>query len=180
MTNFCKNVSPRPTDLFCRFCWNDSARSLIPATTTQLFPQSLPSHILFSSLEFLPTTNNLSNFWHSKFEQVITYAFCSWGDIVTQNWNCSCPKNLCKCITSPSTLSSNTSLVWNLYLSWSNFLVASFSLGTNVGGFSEHQNKTSIPTDTKSISSLLVSLTSMWILWKEFCNSGLNWRLLIV
>ena len=34
---FCKNVSSRPTDLFCRFCWNDSARAPFLATTTQLF-----------------------------------------------------------------------------------------------------------------------------------------------
>ena len=81
MRNVCKNVSSRPTDLFCRFCWNDSARNLFPATTTQLFSQGRSSYTLCSCLEFLSTTNNLCNFWHSKFQQVSTYAFCSWDDI---------------------------------------------------------------------------------------------------
>ena len=150
MRNVCKNVSPRPNDLFCRFCWNDSARSPVLATSrplaapfTHLFSQSLSSHTLCSCLELLSTTNNLCNFWHSKFQQVSTYAFCSWDDIITQNWNCSSPNNLCKCTQSPSTLSTNTSIVWNLYFSWSNHLVTSFRLEMNVGGFCEHQNKTS-------------------------------------
>ena len=124
MRKVCKNVSPRPTDLFCRFCWNDSAclpyayGSLpLPATTTQLFSQSLSSQTLCSCLESLSTTNNLCNFWHSKFQQVSTYAFFSWDDIFTQKWNCSSPKNLCKCTESPSMLSTNTFIEWNLYLS---------------------------------------------------------------
>ena len=150
MRNICKNVSSRPTDLFCRFCWNDSARTPFPATSrppaalfSQLFSQSLSSHTLCRCLDILSTTNNLCNFWHSKFQQVSTYAFCSWDDIFTQKWNCSSPNNLCKCTESPSTLSTNTSIVWNLYFSWSNHLVTSFRLEMNVGGFSEHQNKTS-------------------------------------
>ena len=61
----------------------------------------------------------------------------------TQKWNCSSPNNLCKCAESPSRLSTNTSIVRNLYLSWSNHLVTFFWLEMNVGGFSEHQNKTS-------------------------------------
>ena len=117
MRNVCKNVSPRPTDLFCRLCWNDSACTLFPeAPFTQLSSQSLSSHTLCSCLEILSTTNNLCNFWHSKFQQVSTYAFCSWDDIITQKWNCSSPNNLCKCTESPSTLSTNTSIVSNLYL----------------------------------------------------------------
>ena len=144
MRNVCKNVSPRPTDLFCRFCWNDSARIPFPAAPfTQLFSQSLSSHTLCSCLEILSTTNNLCNFWHSKFQQVSTYAFCSWDDTFTQKWNWSSPNNLCKCTEPPSTLSTNTSIVWNLHLSWSNHLGTSFRLEMNVGGFSEHQNKTS-------------------------------------
>ena len=122
--NVCKTVSSRPTDLLCRFCWNDSACSLFPATSrlpaapfTQLFSQSLSSHTLCSCLEILSTTNNLCNFWHNKFQQVSTYAFCIWDDIFTQKRNCSSPINLCKCTKSPSTLSTNTSIVWNLYLS---------------------------------------------------------------
>ena len=170
MRNVCKNVSSRPTGLFCRFFWNESAcllpvrklpsangslplpatclpyayGSLPPATPfTQLFSQSMSSHNLCSCLEILSSTNNLCNFWHSEFKQVSTYAFCSWDDIFTQNWNCSSPKNLCKCTKSPSSLSTNTSIEWNLYYSWSNHLVTSFRLEMNVGSFSEHQNKTS-------------------------------------
>ena len=37
--------------------------------------------------------------------------------IFTQKWNGSSPNNLCKCAESPTTLSTNTSIVWNLYLS---------------------------------------------------------------
>ena len=157
MRNVCENVSWRPTDLFCRFWWNNSARTLFPASClpyaygfvppavpfTQLFSQSLSSHTLCSCLEILSTTNNLCIFWHSKLQQVGTYAFCSWDDIFTQKWKCSSPNNLCKCTESPSTLSTNNSIAWNLYFSWSNHLVTSFRLEMNVGGFSEHQNKTS-------------------------------------
>ena len=152
MRSVCKNVSPRPTDLFCRLCWNDSAclppvRKLpsaydslhLPATTTQLFSQSLSSHTLCSCLENLSTTNNLCNFWHSKFQKVSTYAFCCWDDIFRQKWNCTSPNILCKCTESPSALSTNTSIKWNLYFSSSNHLVTSFRLEMNVGSFSEHQ-----------------------------------------
>ena len=135
---------------FRRFCWNDSARTPISATSsppgapfTPLFFQSLLSHTLCSRPEILSTTNNLCNFWHSKLQHVNTYVFCHWDDIFTQKWNCSSPNNLCKCTKSPSTLSTNTSIIWNLYFSWSNHLVTSFRLEMNVGGFSEHQNRTS-------------------------------------
>ena len=144
MRKICKNVSPRQTDLFCKLFWNDSACTPFPADPfTQLFSQSLSSHTLCSCLEILSTTNNLCNFWQSKFQQVSTYAFCSWDDIFRQKWNCSSPNNMCKCTESPSTLSNNTSIVWTLYLSWSNHFVTSFRLEMKIGGFSEHQNKTS-------------------------------------
>ena len=158
MRNVCENVSPWPTGLFSRFCWNDSACSLFPASLpyafgslppaapfpfTQLFSQCLSSHTLCSRLERFSTANNLSNLWCSKLQQVSTYAFCSWDDIFTQEWICSPPNNFCKCTESPSTLSTNTSIVWNLHLSWSNHLVTFFRLEMNVGCFSKHQNKTS-------------------------------------
>ena len=150
MRKICKNVSPRPTDLFCRFCWNDFAPTPFPPTSrppaapfTQLVSQSLSSRTFCSCLEILSTTNNLCIFWHSKLQQVSTHAFCSWDDIFTQKWNCSSPNKLCKCTKSSSTLSTNTSIEWNLYFSWSNHLVTSFILGMNVGGFFEQQNKTS-------------------------------------
>ena len=143
MRNVCKNVFLRTIDLFCRFSWNDCARTPFPVTTTQLFSQSLSSHTLCSCVEVFRTTNNLCIFWHSKFQQVRTYKFCSWDDIFTQKWNCSSPNNFCKCTESPSTFSTNNSIESNLYLSWSNHLVTSFRLELNIGGFSEHQNKTS-------------------------------------
>ena len=143
MRNVCKNISSRPTDLFRRFCWNDSACSPLPATTTQLFYQCLSSHTLCSCLENLSTTNSLCNLWRSNFQQVSTYAFCSWDDIFTQKWNCTSPNNLCKCTKSPSMFSTNTSIQWKLYISWSNHLVTSFCVKMNVGSFLEHQNKTS-------------------------------------
>ena len=109
--NVCKNVSSRPTGLFSRFCWNDSACSPFPAPSTQLFFQSLLSHALCSRLEILSTTNNLCDFWHSKLQQVSTYVFCSWDDIFTQKYSCSPPNNLSKSPKSPSPLSSNRSKV---------------------------------------------------------------------
>ena len=104
----CIIVSPRPTDLFCRFCWNDSACSPFPATTLQLFSQNQFSHTLCSCLEIISTTNNFCNFWRSRFQQVSTYAFCSWDDMFTQNWKNGSPNNLCKCTEYPSTLSTDT------------------------------------------------------------------------
>ena len=187
MRNVCENVSSRPTGLFCRFFWNESAclpsayGSLpLRATTTQLFSQSLSSHTLCMCLEILSTTNNLCNFRHSKFQQISTYSFCSWDDIYTQKWNCSSPNNMCKCTESPSTLSTNTSIEWNLYFSWNNHLVTSFNLEMNVGSFSDHQNKTSDTDRYKRYFSPLLSLKSMWILWEEFLSNGLNCRLLNV
>ena len=123
MRNVCEIVSSRPTGFFCRFCWNDSSPAVphwlpfsscyhyLTVFSTSVFPHSL------SCLEILSTTNNLCNFWHSKFQQVSTYAFCSRDDIFTQKWNCSSPNNLCKCTESPSMLSTDTSLEWKLYLS---------------------------------------------------------------
>ena len=114
MRNVCKNVSSRPTGLFCRFCWNDSACNPFPAPFTQLFFQSLLSHTLCSCLENLSNTNDLLYFRHSKFQQISTYAFCSWYDIFRQKWNCSSPINLCKCTESSTTLSTDTSIVESL------------------------------------------------------------------
>ena len=101
MRNVCKNVSSRPTDLFSRFCWNDSARTHFPVTSrppgtsfTQLFSQSMSSHTLCSCLDILSTTNNLCNFWQSNFQQVSTYAFCSWDDIFTQKMELQFSKKL--------------------------------------------------------------------------------------
>ena len=169
MRNVCKNVSSRPTGLFSRFCWNDSpmftaclppVRKLPsdcapyrPATRppaapfpfTQFFFQSSLSHTLCSRLEWLSTTNNLCDFWHSKLQYVSTYAFCCWDDIFTQKWNRSSPNNLCKSTKTPPPLSSYRSIVWNFYLSWSNHLVTSSRLEMNVGRLSKHQNK---PSDT--------------------------------
>ena len=51
-----------------------------------------------------------------KFQQVGTYAFRSWDDIFTQKLNCSSNNNQCKCTESSSTLSTNISKEWNLYL----------------------------------------------------------------
>ena len=113
------------------------------APFTQLFSQSLSSHALCSCLRIISTSNNFCKIWHSKFQKNSTYAFCSWDDVITQKWNCSSPNNLCQCTESPSTLSTNTSIEWHLYFSWSNHLGTSFRLEMNIGSFSEHQNKTS-------------------------------------
>ena len=83
------------------------------------------------------------NLWHSKVQQNSTYAFCSWDDIFAKKYDCSSRNNLCKCTDSPSTLSTNTSIEWNIYFSWSNHLVTSFRLEMNVGSILERQIKTS-------------------------------------
>ena len=157
----CLQKCPRPTDLFCRFCSNHSARTPFPATTTQLFSQSLSSHALCSCLDILSTTNNLCNFWRDKLQHISTYMFCSWDDIFTQIWICSSPNNLCKCTESSSTVSTNISIEWNLYLSRSNHLVMFFRLEMKVEGYSEHQIKTSDTDRYKSYFLPPVSLKSM-------------------
>ena len=158
MRKVCKNVSSRPTDLLCRFCWNDSAclpyacGSLhLPATTTQLFSQSLSSHAICSCLEILATTN----FWHSKLQQVSTYAFCSWDDIFTQKWNCSSPKNLCQCNESPSTLSTNTSIEWNLYL-YSSVVIMSPEVSFKTKGKQPSNGTFVLPSLLYSIGSVCI------------------------
>ena len=56
---------------------------------------------------------------------------------------------ICKCNEPAPTLSINTFFERNLYLSWSNQLVAPFSLRLNVGGFSQHQETCSRDTNIK-------------------------------
>ena len=143
MRNVSKNVSSRPTNLFCRSCWNEPACTCFLGTNTQLFFGSLYSHTLCSCLNFFSTTNIIWNFWHSKFQPVSDDVFYSWDDIITPKWNCVSPTNSCNCTETAPTLSTNTSIEWNLYLSWSNHLVTTFRLEMNNGGFSKHQNKTS-------------------------------------
>ena len=141
MRNVCKIFSSRPTGLFCRRCWNDSACSLFSATTTQLFSRNLFSHTFCSCLQILSTTNNLCFFWHCKFQQITTHAFCFWDDVFTQEWNCGSPIKWCKCTGTAPTFSTNTFVEWNLYLSSSNHVATSFRLEMNVGSFSEHQKQ---------------------------------------
>ena len=97
-------------------------------TPTAPFCLQLPSPNCFFRVRFLPTLSaaDLKDFLpritspisvcSSKLQHVSTYAFCSWDDIFTQKWNCSSPSNLCKSPKSPSTLSTNRSIVWNFYL----------------------------------------------------------------
>ena len=120
---------------------------------------------------FLPRR---SSAFSGKLQQVSTHAFCSWDDILTQKGNCGSPKRLCTCTESPPTMWTNSSLELNLYFSWSNHLVTSFRWEMNNGAFLNIKIKRVIPTDTQGIFSLLVFLNSIWILGKEFLNSGLN------
>ena len=109
--------------LFCRFFWGDSACSLYPATTTQLFSESLPSHALCSCFEILSTANTLCKFWRSRFQPASTYAFCIRDDLFMQKRNYSSLDKMCKCNKIPSRLSINTSIEWNLNLSSNNMNV---------------------------------------------------------
>ena len=93
---------------------------------------------------FLPlTTSAISGAATSNKSAPRRLAVESWDDKLTQKWNCISPNNLCRCTESPSVLSTNTSIEGNLYLVWSNHHVTFFRLEMNVGGFSEHRNKTS-------------------------------------
>ena len=123
--------------LLQRLCFQSfSSYNYRSVFSKSVFPHSLQ---LFWKLS---TTNNLCNFWHSKFQQINTHPFCCWDDIFTQNWSCSSPNNFCNCTESPPMLSTNTSIEWKLHLSWSNHHITSFSLEMIVGGISEHQYKT--------------------------------------
>ena len=108
---------PRKIGLFCRFCWNDSACSPFFTTTTCLFSQTSPLHIPCCCLEVLSTRDNFCLFLRHKFEEVSTQMFCSSVDTLTQIRNCGSPNNLSKCTKSTFTLSTITSIDWNLYLS---------------------------------------------------------------
>ena len=175
----CISIFLRPAGVFYRLSLSSSAWRCFSATTTQLFSQRLFSHFLCSFLETFYTNNNICNFWHSPLQQVSNHAFCSWDDIFTQAWNCSSRNSLCKITEYLPTLSTNTSIEWNLYFSWSSNLVTSPRLEMNVGGFSKHQNKTS-DTDRHMGFFSVVSLKSIGKLWKEFLSSGLNCRLINV
>ena len=93
-------------------CFVDSVGMTLLAV---LFLLPLPNCLLrvcFLTLcccfKILPTTNNLCNFWRSKFQQINIHKFCSWDDTFTQERNCGSPNNLCKCTESLCTLSTNT------------------------------------------------------------------------
>ena len=143
MRNVCEKNYFRPIGLFCSFCSTDSACSRFPATTTNCFHQSSSSHTLCSYLEFLSTTTNICNFWHSQFQQVSTHAFCNRDEKFTQKGNCCSPSHICKRTESQPTVSTNTSIEKIIYLSWSNLLVTSFRLEMNVGRFPKHRKETS-------------------------------------
>ena len=95
---FVKMTPSGATGLFRRFYWNDSAFSAFPSTTTQLFSQSL-SNTLYSCLENFSNTNNFCNFWRINFQQVNTYAFCSWDNIFSKNGIAVLPKT---CASTPT------------------------------------------------------------------------------
>ena len=95
------------------FFWNDSAGlfyvygcHLLPATTTRLFTQNLSSHAFYTCLETSNTTNNLCNFYHSKRPQVSTHEFCSWNDVLVQNWRNGFRNKLCNCTETTPTAPS--------------------------------------------------------------------------
>ena len=138
----CKDVFSRLTGLFCGFWWNDlhAVFSLLPLSICFL-KFCLPTFFA-AVLNFLLPINNLCKFWSSKIQQDSTHVFCR-DDVFTQKVNCGSSNNLCKCNETPTTLLTITSIEWEPYSSWSNNLVTSLRLEFKVGGFSEHQKKTS-------------------------------------
>ena len=110
----------------------------------------------------------------AELQEFSTHAFCS----SEENGNYGSPNILNKCTESPPTLSTNNSIVWNLYLSWSNHLITSSRMGKRLEAFLIIETRRVIPTDTNGFCSPLASLTSTWVLWKVFPSSGLNCRTL--
>ena len=87
-------------------------------------------------------TNNLCNLWRCKFQQSNSNVWQP--DVIsTEKWKYSSLNTLYKCAKFSSTVSTNTSVNWNLYVSRSNGFLTCFRLEMNVGGFSEHKNKAS-------------------------------------
>ena len=141
MRDVCGKVSSRSTVCFTVFVGVTlyAVLFLLPLrifSPVFVFPHSLQLSWIFS------TTIIICTFWYSKFQLVSTLTVRSWDNIFTQKWNSSSPITLSKCTKCPCMLSTSISIDWKLYLSWSNHLVTVFRLEMNVGGFSNHQNKT--------------------------------------
>ena len=139
-----------------------------------VFPHSLQLSWFFS------TTINICNFRDSRFQKVGAHAVRSRHDIFAQEWTWSFSNILSKCTETAPTLSNKTSIVWNLYLSWNNDHVTTFRWQMNVGGFSKLQYIFSDINKDDGCFLPLVSLKSMWILWKELLSSVLFYRLINV
>ena len=145
MRKICKKDCSQPTDRFGSFCWNDSA-----CISFLLFMLSLPNCFfgiclpaLFAAVLnfFVPlTTSAISGVTKSNKSALTRFAA---GTLYLRKKNCNSHKYLGKCTKSASTFWTTSSTEWNLYLSWSNYLVTYFGLEMIVGGFSKYQNKTS-------------------------------------
>ena len=114
---------------------------------------------------FLPLTTSTTS-GATNLQEVNAHAFCSRDDIFNQKWTCCSPNNLCKCTESQIPVHNVDQYLCrrregNLYLSWSNHLVASFRLEMNVGGFSKLQNKTPDTNRYKRYFSPLVFFKSL-------------------
>ena len=93
--NFCRNASNRQTGSSGRF---SSIDFLLLATTTQLFPQWLPSNFSCENTDIQCTVYNLCNFWSSNFHHISTERGWSLEDVFT--WKCTCrfPKKCSKAL----------------------------------------------------------------------------------
>ena len=174
MRNVCKNVPWRPTGLFCRFSLEWLCLH---------FFTSYHYLIVFSEFIFL---HSLQLSWNSFYQwrpmQFLAQQIpanqhrrvLQLGQYFSKYWSWSSTNNLCESAESSSTLSTNTSIEWILYLSWSNHLVTSLGYKRMLKAFLNINAWRVIPTDTKTISPLLVSHKSMWILWQELLKNGLS------
>ena len=80
----------------------------------------MSSYAFDSSFEIFLCTNNISNLWHCKLQQINTHAICSWDDIFSQEKNDSSPNNLRKSSKTTPSMTSNTFVVGKFKSVWRN------------------------------------------------------------
>ena len=189
MRHGCKNVPSRPIDLFSSFCWSYSAWLLyvfgcflLSAATTQVFSQSLPSHILCRCLEtfLLLKTSAISGKTISKKSGPTRFA--AGTTYIRKKKKCGPATILFKCTESPAKLSTNnTCIKKNLHLSRSGQYCKVFLGGNEVWRFFfKTSNENECCRQKQGVFFQRLGLSSQKKHWKKILSSGLNCKILKV